>query len=386
MKNKIKNVIIAMTAIAVTGLVGCSKGDNPPPDEERNAVMYVTLENPSLTRVAGAAPGTATTVTDYSVFVLDGDNNATWKTYVEVGDDPTKLTTAIEVTTAAKAVYVIANAGSDLTGRYSTKAQLESANPQAGLVDQYTSRWATGFQDGAGWSFQTADSNDNDLLEEHVTLRLKLIAARIVVTVDNNMTGYDGTSSGTVRISDVAVLNARGQSRLFPGSGTSLIPSSYNPANNKFIEGFADDSFAHYPNETDYTVEAAGVNRLNNPYTFTDADTPTRSYFYVFENDAMTEDDYPTIVTLVGTSSDGTTPVYFPVHLAPYETWASNTTGYAGGIQRGNSYNITISLSGDATVGDGGGTHDPTVSVTNVELMATIVIDDWTPVPLGKNF
>ncbi len=58
----------------------------------------------------------------------------------------------------------------------------------------------------------------------------------------------------------------------------------------------------------------------------------------------------------------------------------------SNGIQRGNSYNITITLSGDAKVGDGGGVHDPTVSVKNVELMATIVIDDWTPVPLGKNF
>ena len=377
---------MALSAIAITGFAGCKKEVGPTPGEERNATMYITLENPSLTRVAGAAPGTGTTVTDYSVFVLDGDDNAAWKTYVQVNNDPTKLTTAIEVTTAASAVYVIANAGSDQTGNYNNKAQLESATPQVGLVTQYTSRWATGSQDGTDWTFQTADSNNNDLLEEHVTLRLKFIAARILVTVDNNMVSYDGTTSGTVKISDVAVLNARGQSRLFPGSGNSLIPSSYNPGNSKFIEGLADDSFAHYPNETDYTVEAANVDQLNSPYTFTDADTPTRSYFYVFENDAMIEDDYPTIVTLVGTSSDGVTPVYFPVHLAPYETWASNPTSYAGGIKRGNSYNITITLSGDAKVGDGGGVHDPTVSVKNVELMATIVIDDWTPVALGKNF
>lgn len=386
MKKIFKSVLMAVTAIAITGFWSCNKGDSPAPsDEERPATLNITLENPSLTRVAGDAPGTGTTVTDYSIFVLDEGGSARWKEYVEVSSQA-MLTKAMEVTTAAKAVYVIANAGSDQTGNYKNKTELESANPLVNLDEQYTSRWATGSEDGTGWTFQTADSDGNGRLEEHITVRLKFIAARIVVTVDNNMNGYDGTTDGTVKISDVAVLNARGQSRLFPGTGTSLIPSSYNPGASKYIEGFADNSFAHYPAAGDYTVEGADDDELNSPYTYNGADTPTKSHFYVFESDAMTEQEFPTIVTLVGTAVDGATPVYFPVHLAPYETWASNTTNYAGGIVRGNSYNITITLNGDATLGTGGGASDPTVSLKNVDLMATIEIADWTPVPLGKNF
>ncbi len=382
MKNRFKSVIMAMAAIAIAGFTSCNKEDGTIPDQERDAVLTITLVNPQSTRTAGA-PGTANTLKDVSIFVLDESDNVAWKLWVGNTDTLTDNTAAIPVTTAAKAVYAIANAGTDLTGTYANKSALESASRQVELVSQYTNPWATGFENGSGWLFQTPDSDGNGWLEQKVNLTLTFIAARITVTVNNNMNGYG--NANTVSITDVAVLNARNESRLF---GTTLIPSAPSGPNKKYIEGLANPTnpatpFTYFPALTDYTVEAENDNQLNSPYTFTN---PSVSHFYVFESDADELSEYPTIVTLVGKAADGTTPVYFPVHFAAYETWASNTSGYAGGIERGKSYNITINLNGDATVGNGGGTNDPTVNVKNVELMVKIDIADWTAVDLGKNF
>ncbi len=389
MKNNFKIAVMAIAAIATTGFISCNRGgDGPGPDVVRDATLKITLVNPTNnnSRVAGAASDTGTTVTDFSIFVIDDRGIVGWSEYVSgVGEDASKKTIYMDVTTAAKAIYAIANAGTDLHDVYTTKDALESANPLVtNLSSQYTSRWATGYEDGASWAFQGADSNSDGMLEQVVNLELDFIAARIQVTVNNRMANYDGTSTGKVNITNVAVLNARGQSRLFPGTGTSLIPDNYDTGK-KYMEGIANNSFAYYPADGDYTVETAGTGQLNNAYTFTNSSTPTFAHFYVFETDADDLADYPTIVTLVGTDADGL-PVYFPVHFSSYETWASNEDNYTGGITRGNSYNVTITLNGDATRGSGGGTNDPTKNVENVEIKATISIAPWIPIDLGKNF
>lgn len=390
MKNCFKSAIMAAAVIAITGLTGCNSGDGPAPGEEQAAILNIKLINPALTRVAGTASTSENTITDVNIFVLDAAGDVGWSMWVpNAGSLPNK-TVAIQVTTAAKSVYAIANAGEDLSETFDNRGELESTGPMAELGDQYTALCATGTADGSSWTFQAPDSNGNGFLEQNVDLELKFIAARIAVSVYNNMNDYDGSSANSVRLTEVAVLNARGESRLFPGNGTSLIPTSSSAQDKKFIEGLANPTapatpFAYFPASSDYTVEAPDVNRLNSPYTFTNASTPSNSYFYVFENDANTMNAFPTIVTLVGTDVYDN-PVYFPVHLASYETWATNNDGYTGGVERGKSYNITINLNGNAKVGTGGGAPDPTRNVQNVELMVKVEIANWTPVALGKNF
>ncbi len=388
MKTHFKHAIMAVAAIATAaGLTGCSKENNGTVSvEERDAVLNIRLVNPAHTRVSGAASTSDHELKDVNIFVLDGNDNVYRKLWVPNTGSLTENTATLTVTTAAKAVYAIANAGQDLTATYTTKAALESTSPQADLDGQYTALWATGFTDGSLWTFQGTDRNGNGLLEQDVDLDLRFIAARITVKVNNNMSGYTG-EAGTVRLGDVAVLNARGQSRLFEGSGTSLIPTTSITASKKFIEGLEKPEapvvqFTYFPASTDYTVEEADVDHLNNPYPSTN---PAFSYFYVFESDADELTEFPTIVTLVGLDTEDN-PIYFPVHLAGYETWAANTQGYAGGVERGKSYDITINLTGNAAVGTGGGTKDPTVNVKDVDLNVAIEISDWTAVPLGKNF
>ncbi len=381
MKKLLKSAIMAVAVIAVAGFASCNN-DNDNPDGTNTgtghkATLNIVLDNPSMdSRAAGAAPTTDRTINNFSVFVIDTHGFATWKTHV-TGSGPL---TNFPVTTDAKSVYVIANAG-DQTENYDSADQLEAA--KIDLAPMYdVARFATG-NSIADLEFALV----GNVWTANETLTLRFIASRITVRVDNQMENYTGIpGSNTVVLNSVAVMNARGQSKLFPGAGASLIPS-YD-ANKKYFEGIANPEgsatpFVNYPATTEY---AEDFTRLVTPYT--NAATPEKSsyYFYVYENDALTAEAFPTIVTVAATSSDNTTPVYFPAHLAPYETWITPGTFPAGGLLRGNSYDVTITLTGDASVDGGGGTEDPTVPVINAVVNVTISITNWTPVPLEKEF
>mgnify|MGYP001439361346 CR=1 FL=1 len=190
--------------------------------------------------------------------------------------------------------------------------------------------------------------------------------------------------AGSLALDDIVVLNARGESLLFPaaGGGTSLIPATYT-ANKKFYEGMANPvspatPFANYPAASEFTVAAS---LLSDALTATATD---KYYYYVFENDALTDVTLPTIVTLTGTDDNGDA-LYWPVHLAAYEQWANSTAFTTTGIQRGNSYDIKITLKGDATNGGDGGT-DPTKPLVTASVDVSVTLTPWTPVLLEKEF
>lgn len=391
MKNVFKGIIMAAIVASVAGFAGCAKdGDQAAKGEERKATLSIQLSNPT-TRVVGAAPaaGTDNVISNFSIFVLDADGNATWKAFVDATtseseegtafdiDDIATVPYIMEVTTSAANVYVIANAG-DQTANYSTLTELNAA--QVGLPAQYTSRWATGnttsaltFADVSG--VQTASAN----------LTLKYIAARVTVKVVNQMKNYTGTGA-TVAINNVALMNARGSSLLF---GSSLIPATYSPLTTQYVSGVANTGF------TNSTLAAsASVDNTNLLNAYSNANVgpvPDQTFhFYVFEAPtAATSAAFPTIVTLIATDNTavgGGDAVYFPVHLAPYETWDAGTFAAGAGIVRGNSYDLTITLTGDAAISNGGGTDDPTDNVVNAQLNITLSITDWTPLAFSKEF
>ncbi len=387
MKKVFKHAMLAVAAIAAAGFASCSKDENAGgmnPGESQKAYLNIVLDNPSMTqtRAAGEAPATDNTVQNFSVFVLDEDGNANWKTHVTSGN----VLEDFEVTTLAKRVYVIANAD-DQTGNYSSREELEAA--KIDLSSQLTSRWATG--NTATDLVFTPDAGNSNIQTATVNpLTLQFVASRITVKVVNNMNGYDFTDANpdpTVVINNVTLLNARAQSELFPGVDTRLIPA-YD-ANKQWLEGMANPGtpFIHYPAAGTFTVDGTNMVAAYSPA----ADKSwAGAHFFVYENDALTAATFPTIVSLTGTDVEGN-PVYFPVHLAPYETWGAGsivTQPFTadGGLLRGKSYDITITLNGDATAGNGGGTHDPTENVVNALVNVTLVITDWVPVTLNKEF
>ncbi len=186
-------------------------------------------------------------------------------------------------------------------------------------------------------------------------------------------------SPNAAAITNVAVLNAGGQSRLF---GTSLIPQSTDAdyvATSKYLEGLVVDGFTNKPTGFYSGTTASMIN------AYSVLPTGQQYYFYVFENDAVSAAAFPTIVTLQMQDDEHT--FYFPVHLAPYENFTDGSSDIPEkSVVRGHSYNITITLTGDATTANSRATDDPTVPVTRAEVNVHLVLDNWIPVTLGKEF
>lgn len=361
----------------MTGITSCSKDGNevyPGAGQGEKATLNVGVTAPNMSKaVAATVPTDA--VGNFSVFITDQTDQIAWSTYSSTGAPITNFA----VTTNAKNVYVVANAG-DLTSSITTMAQLNTYKADlngTGSQAAATNRWATGVT-ASPLSFTQTGNN----FTANTTVTLTFIAARITVTVDNKMTNYGG--AGSLALNGIVVLNARGESLLFPaaGGGTSLIPATYT-ANKKFYEGMANPvspatPFANYPAAGEFTVAAS---LLYDALTTTATD---KYYYYVFENDALTDVTLPTIVTLTGTDSNGDA-LYWPVHLAAYEQWANSTAFTTTGIQRGHSYDIKITLNGDATNGGGGGT-DPTKPLVTASVDVNVTLTPWTPVVLEKVF
>ena len=373
------NFLSMLTAVALmTGVTSCSNDDKLDDGgvigKGEKATLNVSVTAPDMSRAVGAAvPSDA--VGDFSVFITDQTDQIVWSTYSSTGAGITNFS----VTTSAKNVYVVANAG-DLTSSITTMAQLNAYKADlngTGSQAAATNRWATGVT-ASPLSFTQTGNN----FTANTTVTLTFIAARITVTVDNQMTNYG--DPGSLALDGIVVLNARGESLLFPaaGGGTSLIPATYT-ANKKFYEGMANPvspatPFANYPAAGEFTVAAS---LLSDALTTTATD---KYYYYVFENDALTDVTLPTIVTLTGTDANGDA-LYWPVHLAAYEQWANSTAFTTTGIQRGHSYDIKITLKGDATNGGGGGT-DPTKPLVTASVDVSVTLTPWTPVLLEKEF
>ncbi|MCD7940394.1 MAG: fimbrial protein [Bacteroides intestinalis] len=364
-----------LAAVALmTGTTSCSNDDNVGEDGQsgagERASLTITIDNPAMSRAGGTALTGDNAVKNFTVFVVDDKGDIPWKQYVDLssgGANPATLT----VSTNAKEVYVIANAGNQ-TGTHTAKSTLvavtEMLSSQVGTTG---ARWATGNATIANSDWKTNAGN----MEANISIDLQFIAARITVKVDNQMSNYDGTA-GTI-LKNVAVLNANTESLLF-GSGT---PLSLIPGNGMDLQaGLILNNIANWP-----TSATAAVAYLADSYDNAGSfpNNTQDFYYYVYENNATTAGKFPTIVTVVGVDADGN-DVYYPVHLAPYEQWGSGST--SASVQRGKSYDITITLKGDASKGNGGGGTDPTIPVTTAELEVTIDIKDWQPVTLTKEF
>lgn len=355
------------TLLAAITFASCSNDDgtNVVPAGQP-AKMSVTIKQPTRVRAIGAAATTDQTITTFTVWIFNADGTLAATATASDGSDKIEN---IEVTTSATDAYVIANCDqSTVTGITTKQALLDYVGNLANTANQTAARWATG-KNATALTFTPADGT----YEGSATIALDFIAARITVKIVNGMTGYDATAEdGSLVLEKVAVLNAGGTSKLF---GTSLIP-----ATKTWISGIADNSFEYWP-AANVTVDGT---LLSNDIP---ADDFTTTYhYYAFENDATSPENSPTIVTLVGEYAGAKT--YFPVHLAPYETF--KTGDVADGVKRGHSYDITITLKTDPTIGGGeggGGETDPTKpAVAKAKFDVEISINDWIPVTLEKEF
>ena len=356
-------------ALAATMMfASCSKDNNEAIAPQGEGAKVIVNINTPESKAAGTAATGDNTITSYSIFIFDA-------TGALVGSaNGSASSQEVTTTTKAKDVYVLANAPVGVLGSISNKAALlaYTTNLDQSLVpanSQYSARWATGSAAIASFT-----QNGSGAFEAAVSVAMKFIAARITVTIDNAMTNYNATATdGSYVMKGVSVLNATSASLLY---GSSLIPGTSG-----YYSGILMTGFAYAPTTVVKTflrdVIPAGV-----PNT-------SGYHFYVFENAATAVGQFPTIVTIEG-EYDGQ-PVYHAIHLAAYEQFA--TGSMTASVLRGNSYNLTFKLTGNAKKDDGGsypgdtgGSDDPTEPLVSAKCTVSLSINDWTPVNLVKNF
>ena len=367
---KINLFAMLAAAVALTfGATSCNNDDDAVTTNGagEKASISIGITSPDMSRATANNVGSIpadNTVTDFTAFVLDGGT-------LKSGYSNSGASLNITATTAATKIYVVANAG-DLTS-ITSESDLLDYTADLNVNDggaQSSVRWASGEVALASGDF----TQGNDGWEATKSVELKFIAARIVLTIENGMDDkYDATKEdGSLVLKRVAVLNACGTSKLFNGTGTSLVTSP-----KKYYEGLANNNFANYPTGSSTVLESLLSDAIPG------GDFTTVYYYYVFENDAATAAEFPTIITIVG-EFDGE-PVYYPVHLAAYEQFTGDATEF---IKRGTSYNINIKLSVDPTIGGGnpGGPTDPTNPVVNANVSVEIEPATWTVKTMEKEF
>lgn len=373
---------IIFAALAALVLASCSKNnEDAAGGNTQKATLYIGVKAPEMSRAAttGNIPSDAN-IKDFKVFVVDGDNSLK-SGYVISGE--TTGSAEIAVTNKAKRVYVIANAGN--IAMENEAAILNYLADLNGTGSQTNYRWATGQANLVTNDFKDAGGGK---LVASKNITLTFIAARITVKIEmaSDMKNYynGNASDGSLVLKKIAVLNARGESKLF---GESLIPQNYTKGK-KWYTGINNNNFKYFPENGQYTYTA---NLLSNNL-FTNI-TNGNYYYYVFENDTQNIDKYPTIVTLLGTYAGQ--DIYFPVHLAPYESWGPSSESHPDFITRGYSYDITITLTGDPRFkeggdypGDTGGSKDPTDPHPNssAKIKVNVSLNNWVPITLNKEF
>lgn len=383
---KIKSMMVA--ALAALTLASCSKDGevNPMNGEGEKATLSINIATfgtaaPEVKAVGSPISGD-NVITNYTVFITNSNGDIQWEKY----SSTSAPISGMDVTTDAHHVYIIANGG-DMTGQYTTKDQLE-----AGEQAWSSSLWPTDsnkshIASGSTTSQLTFITNADGSKHAQATVNLKFVMARITVKIVDNMYGdYDATKTdGSLVLENIAVLNVPAKTKIM-GSSLAVTGNDKN-----YFSGISNSgAFAYWPTYNQQTADL--LDDL-------DDDLDDTYYYYVFENDATTAAELPTLVTLIGTFGAGTKnyTVYYPVYLAPFENWSS---GSVQSVERGKSYNITITLNVDPTIGNdnggngdgdgddgnGGGTVDPTTPDETTNISIDVQLADWDPVTLNKEF
>ncbi len=377
---------------AMVGFTACNKdgesGQNPA--DGSPAKVTVNLETATRSTSMSAPLATDdTNINNYTVFFFN--NLGVLKNRLNGTTTGQEFTTTNDVTE----IYVVANAG---TGTTAVPATVKSKTALEGWIgdlasngSQVSARWAT------GKSSVTFDASN----EARPTVTMTFVSARITLKLET-MADYTNTpvNPKSLIINNVYLLNAGGTTKLFAAAG-SMKPSvaelsAWNTANTTTYKPLyagrsmvATPPFAYVP--ANYGVYA-GLNEAVGAGMAKATLDATYFLFYSFENKGATAADFPTILAIEGTYDSK--PVYYSVHLNTAQQFTTATGSLTDGVKRGNSYDLSIKLTGKAKFEDGGdwpgetgGDEDPTDDpVATGKVTVALSINPWTPQAFYKEF
>ncbi len=374
----IKNFRLLLFAIVAIAVVSCSSDESQNLAQNNNAgessQLKIELSNSIVSRAAADAPDTEDMAINDLAILVFRSGGALDVPIAFYDAAPTNNELTMDVTTAAKTVYIVANSGATadqkgILANVTTVSQLDGvvgdlmssnvnvSNIQAGNV------WMT----GAGTvSIFTPDANSG-VPTASSTVILNFPLSKIRLVVKDERTNTNGGKNYKIEDNDVMILYAGAQIPLFASEKD-------NPTS--FYTGSETYSRAVTPRAVLSTALCSDVA----PSGFTKNPTSAVSHhFYVAANDASTQ---PTILALRSTLTDVKAntqkDLFYPIQF--------NTTDAKYTLEAGSSYLVTITLKGDIDAGEGGGTDDPETEILPANLDVTVVPADWTAVDVGKVF
>lgn len=350
-----------ISAITAFTLFSCSAEDNNGLDKPivpagEPATLKLTITDPvTRTRAEGGSPRD-TLITDISIFIFREDGYTDRRPlYIELNQMENQQISALEinVTTATKEIYIIANVGSDrLTQKIGSESQLKAE--QIDLMKKETNGNYSFTQESSKLCMTGVNSivwaKDSDIA--NVSIDLKLKCAKIIVLPDVSNLSNNPSVDG-INIDGVILLYAGAKMNYFTTNFTqthfySATKSYSNPMGLNDPNVIATDTVA--PNKLFDEVK--------------DSQPKNSYYFYTFPNDEENT-GYPTIVALRGTKKDTGEVRYWSVRLPKVDA----------GVTYRVKMNLTGSTAGNA---DGGSEPNPETVTPKGFVNTTITKTNWT--------
>jgi len=380
-----KKLSFLTMALAGLTLCSCSKDDNSVKSEQaKDAKILISFTSGINTKVIGAATDLADQkINDVSIFVFQESGiNDVPRTYVAsatLEDD----NVVISATTAANRVYVVANIGDEAAHTSMFSSVVNETTLLALAKDRLldianigaTDVLMTGKGDVAAFSDNAASVQIN--------LAFPLSKIKLIVKDNryNNKTVAEVTADGHISIVDnkVILLNA-GKSIKFFSTDLGLDQA----VQTTFYTGRGGEAEydPYFSNDDASTTWLTGNDGNGNTQSTNNTIT---HHFYTAANNgdnALT----PTILAIQSTRTTHvsgvpvTTTVYYPIQFTADDTPNSET------LKPGKSYEVTLTLNGDISGGDGSGVIDPMLPVVNGSINVAINVAMWIPVGIDKEF
>lgn len=335
----------------------------PVAGEKANVTLNLKGEESAGTRATGATADD-NEIKNYIAFFFNGQGELVSKH--EVSNPTSGGANQLTTTTAATEVYIVANVGGlDKSGFESVVNKKQIAQVVKSLSKEGTPlphSESTQTSDNV-WMEGTGDvtfTENTGTVTGKADVKLSFLAAKVTVTVVDQRT--ENVSGGAIHIENdsIVLLNAGGDAKFFAADKTTQT---------NFFNGVT--SYLDPSNKV-------GASFLREPYA------ENGVHFYAFGNASSTQ---PTILAIKATRTEkngGVSTVYYPIAFSTLDAGANNLD--ASTFAPGNSYEITLTLTGNVAAGGGNGTVDPEQPLVSGDVTVTIQKAKWNPVTIGKEF
>ena len=392
-----KTVFLSMLTIAA--LASCSRqdfidpndGNNPGgPGEGKGMMVEVTINGTSLSKAAGVATNANDkTITDLNVLGVASDGAVVSKAYfnganVAAEGDAGAKKVVFPTTDKTTTIYVIANAGEDLTTgskalNVNTIKQVMNATGSlivAGTPSNTPKQTEGNVLMSGSASVTPADPDAGENAKSAVTL--EYIAAKIILKSLKRSAGAEGTYKTHFEFQNAILTNVQTAAYYFKNNNSfigDIQPGTPNSQRDAMIPvwatGKTGGTGAVVP---DFNYAIPEVQNFDNTHPIEDI-----AYWYVFEN---SNGDPAKLTTLSikykwlrnSADLDSWEELYFPI---------SFVTGDGVAIEPGKAYEVSMTFKADLRPedmggGPGGGTDDPDKPVIPGDVDVTVTPTDWT--------